>query len=278
VPTYICFLTPARDTFPADASPAELATVDAHFAYLERLLAAGTLVLAGRTDEPPLTGLVVFEAADRAAAEQIAAQDPAVAGGVFRARVCPYRLALLGGPQRSGSPAAAVDSGAHLAVLRELLHYGDWARERVFAAAEPLDAAALDHPFDMGPGTLRKVLQHYYRAERFWYERWRGPSRFPASDDVPAPRELHRHLRELAVERAAWLETLTPEQLTATHAYPNDAGGTDRLTLRGMLLHVCNHGTHHRAQAVNMLRRLGAVTPELDLDTMLLERGLAAVK
>jgi uncharacterized damage-inducible protein DinB len=31
------------------------------------------------------------------------------------------------------------------------------------------------------------------------------------------------------------------------------------------MVQVCSHGTHHRAQALNMLRRLGAPVSELDL-------------
>jgi uncharacterized protein len=92
---FITFLSPSRATFPADATADERAVVDAHFAYLQRLLGAGRLILAGRTDEPPLVGLVVFEADDRAAAEAVARADPAVQQGVFTARVAPYRVALL---------------------------------------------------------------------------------------------------------------------------------------------------------------------------------------
>jgi uncharacterized damage-inducible protein DinB len=30
------------------------------------------------------------------------------------------------------------------------------------------------------------------------------------------------------------------------------------------MLQTCTHGTHHRAQALNMLRHLGATVPSLD--------------
>lgn len=92
--TFICFLQPARPTFLQDVTPAETATVDAHFAYLQDLLAKGTLVLAGRTDEPHPVGLVILRAADFDAARALVAADPAVAGGIFSARVVPYRAAL----------------------------------------------------------------------------------------------------------------------------------------------------------------------------------------
>lgn len=42
------------------------------------------------------------------------------------------------------------------------------------------------------------------------------------------------------------------------------AGRTHTTTLGDVLLHVCVQGVHHRAQALNMLRHLGAEVPALD--------------
>lgn len=95
--TYVYFLHPARRTFPADATAAELASVDEHFAYLEELMAAGRLILAGRTEEDTPTGIVVYEADTPGVAQATMENDPAVRAGVFRARIAPYRLALLRG-------------------------------------------------------------------------------------------------------------------------------------------------------------------------------------
>jgi uncharacterized protein YciI len=39
-------------------------------------------------------GVLIFEAPDRDEAERIVARDPGVSGGVFRARVQAYRVAL----------------------------------------------------------------------------------------------------------------------------------------------------------------------------------------
>ncbi len=102
-------LTPADPTFPANASPAEQATVGAHFAHLERMAADGVLVMAGRTEASvtapgespdagrtkPLDGIVVFAAPDHAAAQTRMEADPAVASGLFVAELRPFRLALI---------------------------------------------------------------------------------------------------------------------------------------------------------------------------------------
>jgi uncharacterized protein YciI len=68
-----------------------------HFAYLQGLLAQGSLKLAGRTvtSGPETMGIAVFEAADEAAARAIMAADPAVSEGVMTAEVFPFRISLM---------------------------------------------------------------------------------------------------------------------------------------------------------------------------------------
>ncbi|MBK8164391.1 MAG: hypothetical protein IPK64_00350 [bacterium] len=79
----------------------EARVVGEHFAYLQGLLAAGSLKLAGRaTDAGERTfGIAIFEAVDSAAAAALMAADPAVRGGVMRAELFPFRIALMAGGQ-----------------------------------------------------------------------------------------------------------------------------------------------------------------------------------
>ncbi|MBK7403492.1 MAG: hypothetical protein IPJ41_02375 [Phycisphaerales bacterium] len=92
---FLCTYSPPRPTFAEDATPAEQLVVAEHFAYLTAALDAGRLLLAGRTlDQPPM-GLAICEAESEAAARSFFAADPAVLGGVFRAEIRPYRVALL---------------------------------------------------------------------------------------------------------------------------------------------------------------------------------------
>ncbi|MBK7673256.1 MAG: ATP-binding cassette domain-containing protein [bacterium] len=77
----------------------EARLVGEHFAYLQGLLAAGSLRLAGRaTDSGERTfGIVIFEAVDSAAAAALMAADPAVKGGVMGAELFPFNIALMAG-------------------------------------------------------------------------------------------------------------------------------------------------------------------------------------
>jgi len=94
MPQFICFLEPTRKAMPDDPTPEESKAAEAHFAYYQRLLKRGSLILAGRTQESPHIGILIFEAPTKEDAISIAAQDPAVTAGVFTCRVQEYKIAL----------------------------------------------------------------------------------------------------------------------------------------------------------------------------------------
>jgi uncharacterized protein YciI len=97
VAEWIYFLHAPREHFGSTMSPEEQATFGAHFEYLEGLLEAGTLVLAGPTTGRLNTGINVFEAADEDAALAIMEADPAIASGICTGELRPFRVSLLRG-------------------------------------------------------------------------------------------------------------------------------------------------------------------------------------
>ncbi|WP_226642656.1 YciI family protein [Mesobacillus subterraneus] len=70
--------------------------VGRHFESLKRLLAQGTVIMAGRTTTMDETafGIVVFKAENQGEAERIMLSDPAVVEGVMTAELHPFRIAL----------------------------------------------------------------------------------------------------------------------------------------------------------------------------------------
>ena len=77
--------------------------------------------------------------------------------------------------------------------------------------------------------------------------------------------DLWEQWRRTAAERNLFLDALADEDLQRRVTYTNPLGEGNAFCLGHMLLHVCNHGTHHRAQAVNMLRHVGVPPPQMDL-------------
>lgn len=94
---WIYFLHPPREEFAETMSDDEAAVFAEHFAHLQQLLADGTLVLAGPTLGSTNTGIAVFEAPDREAAEALMQADPAIARGVVRGELREMRVSLLRG-------------------------------------------------------------------------------------------------------------------------------------------------------------------------------------
>jgi uncharacterized protein YciI len=77
----------------------EQAIVARHFAYLQDLTEKGVAILVGRaqTADADTFGIMIFQAASEAEAQEIMANDPAVKNGVMAATLFPFRIALMKG-------------------------------------------------------------------------------------------------------------------------------------------------------------------------------------
>lgn len=94
---WIYFIHPPRENFAATMTAGEQATWGEHWEHLQRLMADGTLILAGPTLGPRNTGIAVFEAPDEAAAQAIMESDPIAASGYATLELRPFKLSLLRG-------------------------------------------------------------------------------------------------------------------------------------------------------------------------------------
>jgi len=94
---YLYRLSPSRPEMLENSTPEEDTVIDAHFAYLEKLVAKGVVLLAGRTETQGNSslGIVIYKAANEEKAREIMNNDPAIKGGVMRAEFHNFRLALL---------------------------------------------------------------------------------------------------------------------------------------------------------------------------------------
>jgi uncharacterized protein YciI len=68
-----------------------------HAELLQKRLDEGSLILAGPTLGRINTGIHVFEAPDREAAERMMNEDPAIASGIGRGELRPFRAAFVRG-------------------------------------------------------------------------------------------------------------------------------------------------------------------------------------
>lgn len=94
---WIYFLHAPREDFAATMTDEENRVWGEHFQRLERLLAEGTLILAGPTLGRINTGIAVIEAPDEQTARRMMGEDPAIASGLATGELRGFRVSLLRG-------------------------------------------------------------------------------------------------------------------------------------------------------------------------------------
>ena len=81
---------------PAKWTDRENALVGDHFRQLQQLQSEGRLILAGRTlnEDEKMFGIIILECRDEAEAKAIMEKDAAVKGGIMKAELFPFQVAL----------------------------------------------------------------------------------------------------------------------------------------------------------------------------------------
>jgi uncharacterized damage-inducible protein DinB len=158
--------------------------------------------------------------------------------------------------------------------LNHLLGFHYWARDRVFAAVEPLSAEQYARAMGNSFASIRDTLNHIYHADWIWYERWdgRSPTSFP-SGDIPRVEDLRVRWTDLESKVRALLEQAGETGLNRVVEYRLMSGKEGASPLWQMVAHVVNHATYHRGQVTTMLRQLGAAPAQsTDMITYFRER------
>jgi uncharacterized protein YciI len=94
---WIYFLHTSREDFAATMTDDERRVWGLHFERLKRLLADGTLIMAGPTLGRINTGIAIIEAPDEATARQIMDEDPTITGGFATGELRGFEVSLLRG-------------------------------------------------------------------------------------------------------------------------------------------------------------------------------------
>ena len=148
-------------------------------------------------------------------------------------------------------------------IIDDLYRHNSWANHRIFALCDGLTDAQLDEKREIGFGSLRNTMFHILAAEEIWFERWTGvPWRPFPTDAAGLPmRDIAQRLDRVAEARQQLMDRERPDGWERVCEYKDSKGNSYRNRLDGLLLHVANHGTHHRAQAVHFLKHSGRTVP-----------------
>jgi len=150
--------------------------------------------------------------------------------------------------------------------LRLHLDYSEWASRRLLDAAAAIPAEHLTRDFKTSDGTVVNTLAHIFAAERSWLARVQGSP--PAVFISPEDRDLatlQKSWPALFDRWKQWAAPMTDQQALADISYRDLSGNSWTTPLWQILLHVVNHGTHHRGAVSGFLRAMGHQPPALDL-------------
>lgn len=182
-----------------------------------------------------------------------------------------------------------------------LLGHNRWATRRIIEHCAPLTPEQFHQRFEIGLGSLHDTLLHVVGAVRGWSgsiakhlpaptEPWpdRPPIGGTRSLAVPwterEPSMLHTPASLLELNDAACEDfARVVARAHALGAFTSNRSGssagvagaldwafgetTYRFTIGAAVVHVVTHGSHHRSQCFNMLRRLGRPI-DADLDPL----------
>src|SRR5262249_23240311 len=118
-------------------------------------------------------------------------------------------------------------------------------------------------------GSIHRTLNHLLWGDRAWLGRFFGePYSCPAFGA-----DTYDDFAELAAERditdwkiLSWAESVAPEWLAGTLRYTSSVDGKAReLTRAVSVVHLFNHGTHHRGQLTTLLSQSGHDPGETDI-------------
>jgi uncharacterized damage-inducible protein DinB len=151
-------------------------------------------------------------------------------------------------------------------VLQTHIDYSAWASQRLVDAASRLSPDELTRDFATADRSVLDTLVHLYAADRLWLSRLSGGpnpgfvapadrSLIVLQNDWPA---LHERWKK-------WAREITPQSAQAVLSYTDMRGNPWSQPLWQLVLHVVNHGTHHRGQVSGFLRAMGHSPPPIDL-------------
>jgi uncharacterized damage-inducible protein DinB len=149
-----------------------------------------------------------------------------------------------------------------------MARYHGWGFERLYAEIDTLDEDEYRRDAGLFFGSIHGTLNHLLLVDHVWHGRLvQQPFAIESlRDTVEADRHALR--ARLLARPAVWIDYLAgldDATLAGIAEFRKIDGSPAALPRASCLLHVFNHGTHHRGQISAVLTRVGAAAPEMDL-------------
>jgi uncharacterized damage-inducible protein DinB len=158
-------------------------------------------------------------------------------------------------------------------VFEHHIDYAAWANARLVDAAARLSDEELTRDFGTSDKSVLGTLVHVFGADRVWLARLKGQPSLWLTDDDYRLSVLQTDWPALYDEWRKWLSTLDDDPSRQMFTFKDMKGNEWTQPLWELVLHVVNHGTHHRGQVSGFLRALGKAPPQLDMTAFDRERA-----
>jgi len=140
--------------------------------------------------------------------------------------------------------------------FQKLFAYNQWANQEILKAVENAEKAQdealplLAHIITAQDLWLARILKAEHQNVNLWAEM--------------SLEAVKSKLPESSEEWSEFVETMNEDHFQEEHQYTNSKGELFLTRLEDVILHVVNHGTHHRAQVSKILRDHGYNPPATD--------------
>jgi uncharacterized damage-inducible protein DinB len=142
--------------------------------------------------------------------------------------------------------------------IKEYLAYNEWATKKI----NQYCASVKEHDWDEAiPGsfdTLRKTFYHTIDAQSIWLQRLAGKKEIQIfSKQNPNIQGAMNVYALTSRDLSALYYSYAPEQLSQSIEVYDMSGNLHLDEIQDIFMHVVNHGTYHRGQIINFMRKLG---------------------
>jgi uncharacterized damage-inducible protein DinB len=151
--------------------------------------------------------------------------------------------------------------------LQNHLQYHRWATQRVLTEVQQLDSERLVRSLHGSFASVYDTVVHLYQADMVWLERLEERPN-GKREDYESPGCMYdlSTVWLAVIDRIiAFAASLDERGWERKIAYKSMAGVSYESPIWQIVLHVVNHGTHHRGQVTSMMRQLGEKPVSLDL-------------
>ena len=142
-----------------------------------------------------------------------------------------------------------------LSFYRRAWAHEDWANREVLAALRALPVP---------PAPTIRLMSHVAAARLLWLVRITGTGERVVVWPELTLAECEAAHRDVGRRSDEWLARLDDQELDRTVPYVNSKGEPWESVVEDILTHLLIHSTHHRGQAVLLLRQAGHAPPVTD--------------